>query len=1377
MAVELAQAYLSLVVDTRQIPGQVKEGLNRAKPAATQAGRDMGSDMAKSTGATFRSGLSSVLTNQAGRNMGSEMAKGVGETFRSGVGSALSSVPFAGIVTNTLGRGLIGGATAAAATAGTLVSAALVKGFDRLTAIDDAKGKLVGLGHDAASVATIMDSALASVKGTAFGLGDAATIAASAVAAGIKPGEELTKYLKLTADASAIAGTNLSDMGQIMNKVQTANKAYTDDLYQLSDRGLPIFQWLREEYNTTAEGLQKMVEKGEVDAAHLQHAIETHIGGAAQKMGNTFKGSISNFNAALGRLGAGFMEPFFKRLQGGANDGTTSLDKLTPKVAELGKALDHKIFDEWGPKLKKGFDDLKSNPAAQKFMSDMKDAFTEIGKTAKDSAPAVAGIATSLASGAATGGALGFATAVKTAASALDALSPILKAVSGFMQDHQGIVTALVTTYLSMKAISSVQGYMQGFSNSLEDFNKKADKAGGKAALLGQGIGKLAIGGAVTGLAALSQGTDDFGRKTDTAQASTLALNALLGGMAGATLGPAGAVAGAAAGTGLALVQMFQQSSVEAKRLDDLLRSQVDSMDKLTGKATKQTIDNTAKYLNDHGSRINQAAGFGIDRNTFVNAAAGMNEGARQEINDQLISAITSSKMVQTRAKWANASADDYARALEGQQQFIDKLKLSKDELNTVRDELKDNPLAQSAVDTARAMNEQADANFKASQSAQQFIRDTDGQYEATDQLKDKLRELGDVSLKTPRKNVVEITAPPGADPADFLKRVNDLHLGLSELETDGKTVKLILDDGPFQNTLTKVEQQKIADKTVTINAIIGNQQAVNQVQGQVAGPMGLFPQTRAKGGPIFGAGGPTSDSVPALLSANEHVWTAEETAAVGGHSAMRNLRSMALAGGLRFAQGGTPFGIQEAVKAAQGAEGHQYLWGGVGPDRFDCSGFVGFLQQVAMGLGRLAKRIYTTDSILGGATAGLQPGLGPAGTWFQVGVSREHMAATIAGMPAESGGALGTSGIGGGRAGATDSQFPFKFHLPNEAIKGFTSLMQGGKLVEWSDEDERELQRLQIAVATAQKKRDEVYKKSDATPEDKQSADLDVQDAQDKVVKKQKQKDDAANGVIEGGERVAPQAPALQKHYNEQESSYARATQKLEQANKRRNEVYDDPTSTDADKAVADADWQDAYDEVQNGDSETGKPTSVKSIFTNFASSVAGIAFDAFKEQLPDQIGQSHWWDVADKAVDAYSKIDGDKKTTGGGLLGMLGSHSFGAEDFLHQLGYNPSRPVPEWAQKMKAPKVYDTGGWLMPGEMGINLSSKPEPIFNSPDQLRQFAGGQLQAPAKSLTEADVEKIMRLRPEYHLHVADQSEAMQRVRVEQSRQAMSFTRR
>lgn len=54
----------------------------------------------------------------------------------------------------------------------------------------------------------------------------------------------------------------------------------------------------------------------------------------------------------------------------------------------------------------------------------------------------------------------------------------------------------------------------------------------------------------------------------------------------------------------------------------------------------------------------------------------------------------------------------------------------------------------------------------------------------------------------------------------------------------------------------------------------------------------------RWRGGPITGPGGPQEDRVPILASPGEHVWTAAEVKAAGGHEAMYQMRSAVLSGG-----------------------------------------------------------------------------------------------------------------------------------------------------------------------------------------------------------------------------------------------------------------------------------------------------------------------------------------------------------------------------------------------------------------------------------------------------------------------------------------------
>ena len=225
-------------------------------------------------------------------------------------------------------------------------------GLDRTLSIEQAQFKLKGLGHDAEEVSVIMDNALSSVKGTAYGLGSAATVAASAVAAGVQPGEELARTLSLIADAAAISGRDMEDIGAIFNKVAAAGKLTGQELNQLTDSGIPVLQLLGDTMGVTAEEARDLISDGKVGFSELRDAIEVGMGGAAKTLGDTFQGSLENTKAALSRLGQSFLTPFTQgltpalgQLIGIIDDitsgaGDKAVEKIDGMVDMIGKAID-----------------------------------------------------------------------------------------------------------------------------------------------------------------------------------------------------------------------------------------------------------------------------------------------------------------------------------------------------------------------------------------------------------------------------------------------------------------------------------------------------------------------------------------------------------------------------------------------------------------------------------------------------------------------------------------------------------------------------------------------------------------------------------------------------------------------------------------------------------------------------------------------------------------------------------------------------------------------------------------------------------------------------------------------------------------------------
>lgn len=273
----------------------------------------------------------------------------------------------------------------AAGAAAALTSITLVKGFGRLVGIDTARAKLTGLGHSAEGVESIMGSALESVKGTSFGLDEAATTAANAVAAGVKEGKELTRYLSLTGDAAAISGVSLGEMGSILNKVKTSNKAYNGELQQLSDRGLPVYQWLAKEAGVTAEEVFNMASEGKISSEMLMDAIENNIGGAAKKMGEeSFTAGIANMWAAVSRLGASFLDAggkgggFFSQMKPLVADFTDRIDGMGGIAEKAGVKLGELFagFLEKAKSVKSAYDNL--SPTIQNLINKTAIALTAI---------------------------------------------------------------------------------------------------------------------------------------------------------------------------------------------------------------------------------------------------------------------------------------------------------------------------------------------------------------------------------------------------------------------------------------------------------------------------------------------------------------------------------------------------------------------------------------------------------------------------------------------------------------------------------------------------------------------------------------------------------------------------------------------------------------------------------------------------------------------------------------------------------------------------------------------------------------------------------------------------------------------------------------
>ena len=264
--------------------------------------------------------------------------------LESALTGAVSEKRLKGGLGRRIGNGIVSGVKttlkAGAAGIAALFGTAVVKGFGRLKDIENAEASLRGLGMAGSEVEKIMDNALSSVKGTAFGMNEAAGVAAQLSVAGVKAGDSMSRHLGIAADLAAQTNSSLDEMGSIYGKVAAQGKLTGDVNQQLLDRNINGYAIVAEHLGITTEAAMEMGRKGEISFEIFAEAMESKVGGAAQKMGETTQGAWANMNAALSRVGVALLEEIYPLLGPAMAKVTEWLDNLTEKI---GPAIDSLI--------------------------------------------------------------------------------------------------------------------------------------------------------------------------------------------------------------------------------------------------------------------------------------------------------------------------------------------------------------------------------------------------------------------------------------------------------------------------------------------------------------------------------------------------------------------------------------------------------------------------------------------------------------------------------------------------------------------------------------------------------------------------------------------------------------------------------------------------------------------------------------------------------------------------------------------------------------------------------------------------------------------------------------------------------------------------
>lgn len=222
----------------------------------------------------------------------------------------------------------------AIAAGGALAGVTLAKGWARMTEMDTAKAKLKAIGLTSEQVQKVSDDAYNAIAKSAYGMDEALTVATSGIATGLKEGtKEFNTYMNAVTGAASFAGTSMTEMGDVFTKVMAKGKASNEELSQMAEKSVPIYQWLAEEMGVSVESVMDMASKGQISYTDFANAVEKHTEGMAEAIGtSTIPGALGFISAGISRVGQAFL--------GTGDDANTFSGKVIPLLMAVYNAMD-----------------------------------------------------------------------------------------------------------------------------------------------------------------------------------------------------------------------------------------------------------------------------------------------------------------------------------------------------------------------------------------------------------------------------------------------------------------------------------------------------------------------------------------------------------------------------------------------------------------------------------------------------------------------------------------------------------------------------------------------------------------------------------------------------------------------------------------------------------------------------------------------------------------------------------------------------------------------------------------------------------------------------------------------------------------------------
>ena len=441
--VQLANAWVNIVPETKDIAPQVKKAFGQVEKVA----------------------------QKAGQNMGQAMDNGFGAKVKSTVGKL-----------GGLAAGIAGVSGAAQV---------MQNGFRKVTAIEDTTQALSVLMGSADEASAFMDKLTESNEKSTYSFDAWADAGKTLVAFGVDA-DQANETVTALGEAAATTGEGADALGRMARELGQASaqgKITGETLNTLSDGGVRGLEILANHFDVTTEEMQKMVSNGTVPAEEGIKALTDGIingsdgaaghieamSGVMGEMANTTSGHLTNMISQFNNVAAAVIEkvsPAIGLAAGWLEEHAASLAQWIQNVDVS------KLRDDLAPTMETMGDTAER---LQPSLESLGDSFVTISQNITVSTwKALAGVLN------------GLAPIVE------NVLTPMLEKVAEFAENNPKKVEAIVWAFLGFKALGAITGPVGKAFGALRKLSG-ATRAVGSAAKTGGAVAGIKEIGAQAG--------------------------------------------------------------------------------------------------------------------------------------------------------------------------------------------------------------------------------------------------------------------------------------------------------------------------------------------------------------------------------------------------------------------------------------------------------------------------------------------------------------------------------------------------------------------------------------------------------------------------------------------------------------------------------------------------------------------------------------------------------------------------------------------------------------------------------------------------------------------------------------------------------------